>query len=200
MICRQTPKNGVNLRASSITRSICVRRWVWHVPSSYAAFQERRLESLAHYLSPWRTMRLLHCMTTYTYLCNSCHTRSARTVMSVICLRDSIFQVSCGTCSHAQTSVTPLVRATSAMHTLSRFVLSGFYIIKWLNKFSFYLSIYRQTRTQLLYSHWRIQGFRLDARSSAEGASIEAPQAPSGGGVWRWGATLPNEGGGCAPP
>jgi len=33
--------------------------------------------------------------------------------------------------------------------------------------------------------HWRIQDFRLGGRSSAEGAIIDAPQAPSGVGFER---------------
>ena len=37
----------------------------------------------------------------------------------------------------------------------------------------------------LFTDHWRIQDFRLGARSSAEDVSIEAPQAPRGWGLVR---------------
>jgi len=39
--------------------------------------------------------------------------------------------------------------------------------------------------------HWRVQDFRLGVKSSAEGASIEAPQAPRG-----WGLGVHGEGSG----
>ena len=44
-------------------------------------------------------------------------------------------------------------------------------------------------------------GFQFGGgRSSAEGARIEAPQAPNGGGVWGGGVPLPIGGGVCGAP